>query len=190
MRYAAGRSAETRARLLALATATLREHGVAAVGIQPLMRAAGMTHGGFYAHFASRDALLADAVGALFETSNAPKPRDGDTPEHRLRRFVRAYLSAAHAADLTGGCPVPALATEARRLPDDAAARYHDGVAMIERRIGALLEGAGRDAALARSVLAELAGAIMLARLEIDEGSREKTLAVSRDAVLTRLELL
>lgn len=188
MRYAAGHAADTRARLVALAAATLHEHGVAAVGVQPLMRAAGMTHGGFYQHFASREALLAEAVGALFESRPALAPHPGDTPGEALRRFVQAYLSPAHAADVAGGCPLPALAGEARRLPADAAARYRAGVTRLEQRLAELLAAAGHAPALARALLAELAGAIMLARLEPDEAERERALALSKQSVLQRLE--
>lgn len=189
MRYAAGHAADTRARLLALATRTLRAKGAAAVGIQPLMRAAGMTHGGFYTHFASREVLLAETVAALFADTAARAPAGDDGPVATLRRFVQRYLSPAHAADLEGGCPLPALAGEAPRLPDAAAVRYRDGVDAMVARVAAMLVATDRDAALARPLLAELAGAVMLARLERDADARAAMLATARAAALARLGL-
>lgn len=187
MRYAAGHAAATRERLVELAAAQLRREGVAAVGVQPLMRAAGMTHGGFYQHFASREALLAAAVERAFAEAGAAA-RDGDVPDpHRaLRRFVRGYLSDAHIGAPEAGCPLPTLAGEAGRLTGEAGKRYREGAARVEARVAALLAAADITHVPPISLLAELVGAVVLARL-LPEEERGAALAEARAAVLERL---
>src|SRR5271163_4233730 len=98
MRYPKDHKVKTRRRIVETAARAFREHGLEGVGVADLMAQAGLTHGGFYAHFASKDALveaacrhgIATTVETLdFRARNAP-PGDG------LRAIVRAYLSRAH----------------------------------------------------------------------------------------------
>lgn len=188
MRYAADHAAQTRARLLDLAADTIRARGVGAIGVAPLMRAAGLTHGGFYQHFASRDALLEATIDHMFARARDGVVVGNGDPAHRLARFIKGYLSPAHAADPAGGCPLPSLAGEAARLPAHAAERYRAGMARILARVTDLLVDAGCDAA-PTSVLAELVGAVMLARLAESAETRDAVLAHSRAALTARLGL-
>lgn len=188
MRYPADHAAATRTRLLDLAADTIRVQGVAALGVAPLMRAAGLTNGGFYQHFASRDALIEATIDHMFARSRDGIAVGEGGARHRLARFLKGYLSAAHAADPAGGCPLPSLAGEAARLPVSARARYRAGLERILERVATLLREAACDAPPS-SVVAELVGAVALARLAPDAHARDAVLAASRAALSARLGL-
>jgi TetR/AcrR family transcriptional repressor of nem operon len=183
----------TRARILDEAAQALRAGGTEGVSVAALMKRAGLTHGGFYAHFASRDDLVAHAVGRMFEDSGAMLERYlGDDPKGpELAALIDAYLSetALHLAER--GCPLPALAGEAPRMPAAARARFERGVEAFRARLARALEGAGcADAeALAGSVLAEMVGAMTLARAGSDEPAALALLAASRRNLKDRLGL-
>src|SRR5947207_7915133 len=102
---------ETRGRILEKAAAAIRARGVAGVGVAQMMEAAGLTHGGFYAHFPSKDALVADAfayaceqsAGVLDEIAGNAQPGD------KLRAVAEAYLTPSHARHPERGCPISAV---------------------------------------------------------------------------------
>jgi TetR/AcrR family transcriptional repressor of nem operon len=115
VRYAADHKAKTRALIVEATAERIAAGGFGAAGVASIMAEAGLTHGGFYAHFPSRDALLAAAVERLFargvETLDRIEDKHG---ERALGRYLDFYLSARHRDDAAGGCPIPALAAEAR----------------------------------------------------------------------------
>ena len=100
MRVTSERKAETRERILAAAGELFRSHGIDAVGVDAIMHEAGLTHGGFYAHFASKEALVAEvsaaALGALRRAVGADQP--GGRSGAALARIVGSYLDPAHVA--------------------------------------------------------------------------------------------
>src|SRR6516165_12167448 len=98
MRTTAARKAQTRERILAAAGALFRRQGIDAVGVDAIMHRAGMTHGGFYAHFASKEALAAEVSAAALARSAARWERicDGSEPAVALDRIVGSYLDPAH----------------------------------------------------------------------------------------------
>jgi len=189
MRYPAGHKAETRKAILLHAAAGLREQGVRGIGLAAIMRRAGLTHGGFYQHFGSRDDMVAAAVTHMFEEGAALLDAGEDVPApDRLSRFLDRYLSASHVARIARGCPVPTLASELPHMAETARASYRDGVAALVARLAALLVECGRSdpETLARSMLSELVGAVALARTQgIAEAA--ETLAASRRHVRLRL---
>ena len=193
MRYGAGRKAQTRARVVQEAARMVRADGTGNVGVAQAMASAGLTHGGFYAHFTSRDALVAEAIAETF--------RDGERmfdramrdrgPREALAAYVTRYLSTRHRDQRDLGCPLPARAAELPRLPPDARARFAEGVCRLTRRLKALMDAAGIDGteALTGSVLAEMVGAVSLARALPDAEASTERLAHSRAAILDRLGL-
>jgi TetR/AcrR family transcriptional regulator, transcriptional repressor for nem operon len=109
--------ANTRQRIVEAAAAAFRQHGIARVGVADVMRRAGLTHGGFYAHFASKDDLLAEALvyasaeaNGMLETSVK-----NDAPARQLLNAAMTYLSSGHLAHPERGCPVAALGPELMR---------------------------------------------------------------------------
>lgn len=164
VRYAADHKTKTRALIVEATAQRIGEGGFSAAGVASIMAEVGLTHGGFYAHFGSRDALLAAAVERLFARAAETLDRMGAKHgEGALGRYLDFYLSARHRDDAAGGCPIPALAAEARNAPPEVRAAFDAGLDHLADRLARLMPAkGGRKAALA--LLAELAGVVTLAR--------------------------
>ena len=193
MRYDREHKAQTRERVLKEAAAAIRADGPERVGVAAVMNRAGLTHGGFYAHFASKDDLLAEAVDFMFaEVASTffADPDDGD-PKQLLSHYVDRYLSMAHRDARDRGCPVPILAGEAHRLPERARERFAAAVERMVARIAGLLDRAGVADARERagSAVTEMVGAIGIARVSEGEAVAEALLATARRSVRHKLDL-
>jgi TetR/AcrR family transcriptional repressor of nem operon len=193
MRYDAEHKLKTRERVLTEAAKAVRAEGPHRIGVAAVMAGAGLTHGGFYAHFKSREELLAEAVEQMFREGDArlSEETEGRPPAEALRRYIDFYLSPAHRDTRTSGCPLPFLAADAPRLEGPCRERYARGVARLTDRLAGLLRELGHDDpdALAASALAELVGAVSLARAEPDPERSSTMLARSRALLLRRLGL-
>jgi TetR/AcrR family transcriptional repressor of nem operon len=180
MRYPAGHKAATRANIVTNAARALRRDGLAAVSIPVLMKKAGLTHGGFYTHFKSRDELVAAAVlCAAEETGSSVLSKEaGD-----LRATLDAYLSKEHAEHPEGGCVLAALGSEGRRQkPAVRRAFAHAArgfVRLIENKVhDEAPPGEVSDEAL--RLAAQMVGSIMLARLVDDRDLAARILHAAR----------
>lgn len=193
MRYSSDHKAGTRERVLAAAAAAIREEGPDRVSVADVMRCAGLTHGGFYAHWPSKNALLADAIDFMFADGAEPYFTNADELDPRavLARYVDGYLSMTHRDARARGCPVPILAGEQHRLPEQARARFAAAVTRMRERLAALLTRAGVDQAETRAgcAVAEMIGAIGLARVTDDRDVAEAMLDAARASVRAKLML-
>lgn len=193
MRYDAEHKAQTRARVVKEAARMVRADGAEKLGVAQVMARAGLTHGGFYAHFDTREALVAEAVAEAFKDGAGMYERAtrDRSPREALTAYVAGYLSVRHRDRRDLGCPLPALASELPRLQPEARARFAEGVGRLTRRLEGLINAAGIDdaQALASSVLAEMVGAMSLARTLPDPDASAQMLARSRNAILHRLGL-
>jgi len=192
VRYDTDHKQKTREKVLKAAARAIRADGPHRVGVAGVMRNAGLTHGGFYAHFESKDDLVAAAIGQMFEQSKARFLNEvKDYPPARaLNAYVDFYLSPGHRDARASGCPIPALAADLPRLDRAARTRFAEGVAALTRAVAGRIEQLGQHAgpeALARSVVAEMVGALSLARAEPDEQKSNQMLADSREIVKQRL---
>lgn len=163
----------TRERIVRAAAAALRARGVDGVSIAEIMAEAGLTHGGFYAHFASKDDLLRAALeSASGQTLDMLGEATRSIPaDQRINAAVDAYLSPKHAAHPERGCPIAALGPELSRLPGHV---RHDLSLRIGRRIDALkslLPRGGRADEDATALLACMVGGLVLARVVDPERS-------------------
>lgn len=167
------RREQSHARILDAAARAVRRHGYAGVGVAEVMKEAGLTHGGFYAHFKSRDALLnaaieyagADSVKLLSRRVKALREA-GASP---VRALVEAYLGDEHVASCERGCPVAALGSEMPRQPEALLAVSRKRVeGLVERVRATLPPEAPREHAFA--LAASLVGALQLARALGEEG--------------------
>ncbi|MBV9889844.1 MAG: TetR/AcrR family transcriptional regulator [Rhizobacter sp.] len=160
------RKEETHERILDVAARAIRRHGYAGVGVADVMREAGLTHGGFYAHFDSRDALLVEALDRAGRDSAQTvmraierRPAKGVSA---FRALVEAYLSDEHLASLETGCPVAALGCDmprqSERVRDASAARVRRLVATVRSTLPPA------ERAAASVVAATLVGTLQLAR--------------------------
>lgn len=127
MRYSSEHKAETRSRIVSLAAQQIRLKGPAQVAVTEVMASAGLTHGGFYAHFPSKDALVAEAVEAMFADAQSRTPALDDALADEttdvlgaFRTYLASYLSPAHRDGPERGCPLPALSTDMARTPGAA----------------------------------------------------------------------
>ncbi len=181
MRMTGERKAETRERILAAAGALFRSHGIDAVGVDAIMHQAGLTHGGFYAHFASKEALVAEVSAAALARSAARWERISQEadPATALGRIVDSYLDPAHVAAAEHGCVLATLGPEISRRQD-----ARPGItASIRRMLDALahcLPERSRHRALA--TLSAMVGEVVLARLCDDQRLADEFLGAARKA--------
>lgn len=177
MRYDSEHKARTRDKVLKEAAAVLRADGPDRLGVAAVMSRAGLTHGGFYAHFGSKDALLTEAVAFMFEDRYDAFFADLETIEPRagLQRLIDSYLSLRHRDARDKGCPIPILSGELHRLPDAARARFVHAVERLTAGIVRLLERAAIAAPRPRasSAVAEMVGAIAISRTLPDADAAE-----------------
>ncbi|KAF1053339.1 MAG: HTH-type transcriptional regulator AcrR [Stenotrophomonas maltophilia] len=186
MRYSEDHKAQTRERIISEASRRFRRDGVDATGLQTLMKALGLTHGGFYAHFKSKDELveiaLQDAAAQLGEFS-----RKTFSGEHALERFIDHYLSSAHRDAPEKGCPFPTMSAElgARGHPSPTTDQ------MVEQRLAALQKQLPGEDNQARSItlLSTLVGALLLSRSVSDPAFSERILAATREQLHQDLTL-
>jgi len=177
MGYSKAQKARTHKRIVAIASKRFREKGLAGFGIAELMKEAGLTVGGFYKHFDSRDELVAEAVSAAFGIWQRQKEaaESGGQP-FSFAKLIYDYLSDVHRKNPGTGCAFSALAPEIARSDKRTRALTSEQVRNdLELSVG-LLPGKDRHAARSRAILtfSALVGAMSLARAVSDESlSRE-----------------
>ena len=190
MRYSKEHKQETHARIVKKASVRLREKGAHGIGVADLMKDAGLTHGGFYAHFDSREALVIEAFSYAMDRSTERWRRlaEATPPEKRLAAIVDAYLTSLHRDDPGHGCAVPTLGPEiARESPKTRkafAAKLEQMVDMLAEQIPDVPRKAARKQALA--TLSSMVGALMLARIAGTGELSDEILGAGRDAALGR----
>ena len=190
MRKLTDKKTETRERILDAASGLFRRHGVDAVGVDAVMRAAGLTHGGFYGHFPSKEALVGEVAAASLARAATRWEQilDQEGPGG-LDTIVRSYLDPAHVSEVGRGCVLATMGADVSRRPGQRPAIEQS----VRRMTEALEQGmAGRnhgdapDRGADRSLaaLATMVGAVMLARLADDPATAEAMLRAARHAVL------
>jgi TetR/AcrR family transcriptional repressor of nem operon len=193
MRYDADHKQKTRERVLKAAAKAIRAEGPHRIGVAAVMAEAGLTHGGFYAHFASKDDFVAAAVGQMFVEGRAKLDRamEGRSPAQGLAIYLDFYLSAAHRDTRTSGCPLPFLSADAPRLAAPSREQFAQGVAALTDRLAQVLAEMGRPDAeeTGGSMLSEMVGAVSLARAEPDRARSNAILARTRASLTRRLGL-
>lgn len=188
-RFVQSRKEASHERILQAATRAIRRSGYAGTGVADIMREAGLTHGGFYAHFASREAMLAAAADragaetvALLEQFASTAP-----PGHAFESLVTTYLSRAHVELAETGCPVAALGSEMPRqapeVREAATRRIRDMIELVGRHVPDSGKPEGRRKAIATT--ATMVGALILARAIDDRQLGDDVLAAALEQ-LTR----
>ncbi|MDG9924391.1 MULTISPECIES: TetR/AcrR family transcriptional regulator [unclassified Pseudomonas] len=185
MRYSEDHKAKTHQRIVDEAALRFRRDGVLATGLQPLMKALGLTHGGFYAHFKSKDDLVEQALqqsadqlkDGLTDLKQAPNP---------LQELIKRYLSAAHGQSPGLGCPLPTMSAELgqRGQPSPVTDRIvRDRLQTIAGNLSG--EDAEKQSAL---ILSAMVGALVLSRSVTDPELAELLRAGTRDLLLQQTE--
>src|ERR1700704_1953859 len=181
----------THERIVDTAARALRRNGYAGVGVADVMKQAGLTHGGFYAHFESRDALLAEAVERAGRDTGAVMSKRIEASRARgesaLRAVVEGYLSDAHLSGTESGCVVAALSSEMPRqspaLLAPSVERVRKLIAMVQR---ALPEGGSKEQAMV--IAGTMVGTLQLARTLGVNARGKAMLAAARSALLAQYD--
>ena len=186
---AGSKKEETRERIVRAAARAIRKHGYEGVGVADVMKEAGLTHGGFYAHFKSRDALLAAAAEQEGVESSEYLSRAiaAAKPGQELMALVDAYLSDGHVAAPEQGCAIAAAGSEVPRQQADvrrvASRRIKDIIGLIERQFPEWGKRAAHDKAMA--IAATLVGSVVLARAVDDAQLSRSIRKAARELVRT-----
>jgi TetR/AcrR family transcriptional regulator, transcriptional repressor for nem operon len=188
MRYEPEHKTRTRDRIVRNAARKLRAEGLSGPGVASVMKASGLTVGGFYKHFRSKDELLADAIAEGFSESgekiysslqNVPR-------EDRWKELVRVYLSPEHCDHADVGCPVAALAPEMARAKLSIRKRISDLMKGRAQRWVEFMPGrtTGDRERNFLLIFTAMVGAVSVARILTDPGDRQKVLTDMRDHLL------
>ena len=188
MRYSKEHKVETHARIVKKASARLREKGAHGIGVADLMKEAGLTHGGFYSHFESREALVIEAFTYAMDRSiESWRKGASDKPAaQRLDMIVNKYLTPLHRDTPGTGCAVPSLGADiARESPKTRkvfAAKLDDMIAMMAENFPDSSPKMARKQAMAS--LSTMVGALLLARISGSGDVSEAILSAGREAAL------
>jgi TetR/AcrR family transcriptional repressor of nem operon len=184
MGYSKAQKEKTHKRIVAIASKRFREKGLAGFGIAELMKEAGLTVGGFYKHFDSRDQLVAEALGDAFGVWQCQKKaaESGGQPL-TFPRLIDDYVSDAHRKNPGAGCAFSALAPEIARSDKRTRALTSEQVRNDLELIGGMLPGKNKRAARSRAMLtfSALVGAMSLARAVSDEALSHEILKTVAD---------
>ena len=184
-RYAEGHKARTRQAIVDVATASLRSEGIEGARVTDVMRDAGLTHGGFYVHFGSKDELVAEACGAGVAAARESIVAVAERvpPAARVGAVLDAYLTEARRD--SAGCTLATLGGEIARQPRKVRARFTRELAASLDAIAPLMDGDDADHREDQvlAMLASMVGAMMLSRAVSDRALSDRILDVGRRAI-------
>jgi TetR/AcrR family transcriptional regulator, transcriptional repressor for nem operon len=185
-RHSQEEKAKSHERIVEITAARIREAGTSAPSVAEIMQEAGLTHGGFYKHFDSRDDLIAEAVQRSFADSQRATAAVIKEAGNPLGAFVDWYVSAEHRDNPGSGCSVIALGGEAARSDPRVRAAYTDQVKRYLAQLEQLLSGAGEDPdARAKAILtlSTLVGSVLVARAVDDPALSDEIIGDVRAAL-------
>ena len=172
MRKSKQEAEATRQRIIMAAAAAFRKNGIAGTGLSDLMAAAGLTHGGFYRHFDSKDQVVAEACTAAAESliNQLAVSAFGKSPQRGLKTIVETYLSAAHRDEPADGCPLAALGSEMARGDERTRAAATQALLKLVEVIASQFGKTQPDVARRRALVAAatMIGALTMSRIVTD----------------------
>jgi TetR/AcrR family transcriptional repressor of nem operon len=180
-------TAETRRTIIQAAARQFRKRGFGGIGVADVMAQAGLTHGGFYKHFASKNALAAEACNWALEvsTNQLASIAAATPPGQGLRAIVHDYLSMEHRDHAEKGCVIAALAADAARLDVPTKRAFAKGQDALVSLIAAQLPASNADPIpAAKAILSTMVGALLMSRTIDDRKQAESFLQSARDALL------
>lgn len=188
MRYRPDHKTETRQKIVEDASRRVRTEGLTGAAVSAVMRDSGLTHGGFYKHFASKDELLIASLSEAFREigDRLARASEHSRPGTAWKAIVKTYLSPEHCDHPELGCPVAALAPELARLDGVIQSRLAPQLREYEARILPLMPGR-RLADKERNfvvIFSTMVGALAIARLQPEQAARAQVLATARDFLL------
>ena len=190
MRYPREQKADTRRRILDAAARLFRESGYDGVGVDAIMNEVGLTAGGFYSHFPSKEALFSEAMASalapgkrLRVPNSSVASTDGVTDP--LVALIKGYLSRVHRDMVADGCPLPTLSPDVARKSDATRKSYEQHLLKFVDEIERFLpEGAESAREHALSLVAQCVGGVMLSRAVKDQKLSDEILKSCRNAAM------
>ncbi len=193
MRRSKEDTAQSRNRITKAAARMFRENGIAETGVAEVMKTAGMTHGGFYRHFASKEALVSEAVSsAVGQTIGRLDQLEGKELRDAVQSYLSAYLSIGHVQSPGLGCPIAATGDEGARSQLDIRHVYSAAINRLQASLRtALEERADNPETTAWQIVSQIVGAVTVARLLDDPTQIDAVLraALETKCVSTALRL-
>ena len=179
MKVTREQAAATRERILGAAAKLFREHGLDGIGVADLMKSAGLTHGGFYGHFSSKEALMAQACARTL--ANAAQKWSARS----LSEIVQSYLSKRHVADPGSGCALATLGADVSRQNAPVRHAFTQGANSLVEVLTARAPGKTRAAKRKRAlaIFASMVGALVLARAVDDARLSGEILKAAADSI-------
>ncbi|MDB5805312.1 MAG: putative TetR family transcriptional regulator [Betaproteobacteria bacterium] len=187
MKVSREQCAENRERILAAASSLFREKGFDGVGIADIMSAAGLTHGGFYRHFASKDDLAAQTCKlAMDGTADKWSRLLQDDQQAPLPALLAHYLSQRHRDDASRGCMFASLGADAARQQSGVRSAFTGGLNALLELLGRTVHGPSRQARRRKAIatMSEMVGAVILARAVDDPALSNEILAATSSDLL------
>jgi TetR/AcrR family transcriptional regulator, transcriptional repressor for nem operon len=169
MRRSKQEAAGTRQRIVKAAAAEFRQNGIGGTGLSDLMASAGLTHGGFYRHFDSKDQIVAEACATAAESAIATF-FSNKSPQSGLKTLIAKYLSTAHRDDRSAGCPLVALGSEIVRGDEKTRAAATQAFLQLVDIIAAESSKTRPDVTKRRALVtaSTMIGALMMSRIVTD----------------------
>lgn len=194
MRKSKAETAETRRRIVETASAEFRSHGISSIGLSDLMAAAGLTHGGFYKHFGSKEQLIEESVALAAKTmvDNTAITLQNTPGRKGLQGLIDVYLSIEHRDDCANGCPFVALGGEVSR----GSAQVRQVMAAGFVKLVDIIAGQFSHLALplakqeAQTLLCAMIGAVAMSRIMIDTAASAAILKQTREQLSQRLDAI
>src|SRR5882762_2604949 len=188
MRYQAEHKVEIHQKIVKDASRRVRAEGITGAAVSAVMRDAGLTHGGFYKHFSSKDDLLLESLSEAFREIAARLTEAGEQsrPGTAWKAIVKTYLSLEHCDHVECGCPLAALAPELARADKAMKAQILEELVKYKSRMLALMPGrraADKERAFF-AIFSTMIGAVAIARILPDQAARASVLASARDFLL------
>jgi TetR/AcrR family transcriptional regulator, transcriptional repressor for nem operon len=188
MRYNPEHKAEVHQKIVKDASRRIRNEGITGAAVSAVMRDAGLTHGGFYKHFESKDELLKESLSAAFQEIVDRLVRAGEQSksEAAWKAIVKTYLSLEYCEHVEYGCPLTALGPELARADEAMKPRIFEELKKYKSRMVPFMPGqrtADKESAFF-SIFSTMVGAVEIARMLPEPAMREKVLASARDLLL------
>lgn len=187
MGHSRASKAQSRERIITLAAQFIREHGIDAISIGDLMKSAGLTHGAFYVHFESRDALIAAALErALHDGEAAAASGNRGSGKRTVKSIVNGYLSRAHRDNPGSGCAVSALSGDVARSDNQVRKIMTTKLDQYLAGMAEAYGNGGTDDAddFALAAWSTMVGAITLSRIFDGDPRSDKVMLAARQAIL------
>jgi TetR/AcrR family transcriptional regulator, transcriptional repressor for nem operon len=188
MRYHPEHKAETHKKIVKDASRRIRAEGITGAAVSAVMQDAGLTHGGFYKHFASKDELLTESLSQAFEeiADRLAHAAERSKPETAWKAIVKTYLSLEYCDHVEYGCPLPVLAPELARADEKMKPRIFEDLKKYKSRMLPFMPGrrtADKERAFF-SIFSTMVGAMEIARMLPERAMQEKVLRSAREFLL------